>query len=404
MNITRQHYEEYFLLYVDNELNETERKAVENFVQQNPDLQQELIALQQSVVRPDQHLSFDGKASLLKQEPISGLVNESNYEEYFILYGDDELSYEQKEQVEQFVYKHPQYEAEFELVLQARLEPDTLIGFPDKKSLYRSEKERRIPVIRWWYAAAAVLTGLFLVGLTWTFLTPDKTNSPKTAVAVTDKKDSGTKTPQTAGIDQRDTSESPVANDKKEQQAMPQTSAIADVDTQPAKNTSPNKQPVIASNNKQVAKSPVTQRAAPVANDLASATAKKENPLTSKVQQSEKKLPEISNTLTSSSVTLQEATVKQEVKAGTTQIDVKGSGSMALAMANSQKTAATDKLTMATDDEPEYDPFTTAPNKKNRMRGLFRKVSRVFERATNLEPAENNKGAIRIANFEIALK
>ena len=36
MHINRQTYEEFFLLYADGELNGTERKAVEDFVKENP--------------------------------------------------------------------------------------------------------------------------------------------------------------------------------------------------------------------------------------------------------------------------------------------------------------------------------------------------------------------------------
>ena len=45
----------------------------------------------------------------------------------------------------------------------------------------------------------------------------------------------------------------------------------------------------------------------------------------------------------------------------------------------------------------------TTISKKNKLRGVFRKASRIFEKATNIDPTEGDR-ALRIAGFEIALK
>ena len=44
MNINRDNYEEFFLLYADNELSVQEKNAVEDFVRQHPDLEEELVS------------------------------------------------------------------------------------------------------------------------------------------------------------------------------------------------------------------------------------------------------------------------------------------------------------------------------------------------------------------------
>ena len=69
MNINRHNYEEFFLLYVDNELSAAERNAVELFVQQNPDLGEELQLLEQSVVSHDE-IIFEDKQRLLKDNNL----------------------------------------------------------------------------------------------------------------------------------------------------------------------------------------------------------------------------------------------------------------------------------------------------------------------------------------------
>ena len=68
MQINRQSYEEYFLLYADGELNESEQKAVEEFIDQNPDLASELTLIQETVFKPDGTIIFENKESLFKDE------------------------------------------------------------------------------------------------------------------------------------------------------------------------------------------------------------------------------------------------------------------------------------------------------------------------------------------------
>ena len=45
MSINKTNYENYFLLYIDQELSASEQAAVENFVQENPEYANELASL-----------------------------------------------------------------------------------------------------------------------------------------------------------------------------------------------------------------------------------------------------------------------------------------------------------------------------------------------------------------------
>ena len=170
MIITRHNYEEYFLLYVDNELSVQERRMVEAFVRENADLEEELNMIKQSVLRPDKSVVFQNKGQLMKKSSGMEPINELNYTEYFVLYGDDELSVQENDMVEQFVYRNPQFQVEFELIQQARFTPDTSIVFPDKESLYRKEKaERKVVHMSWWRMAAAAVVLLFAGALGWNY-------------------------------------------------------------------------------------------------------------------------------------------------------------------------------------------------------------------------------------------
>ena len=159
MNINRNNYEEYFLLYADKELSTEEKKRVEMFVKQNADLEEEFIMLQQSVVKPDNTIRLTDKNFLFKNE---GFIDETNYKEKFLLYVDNELSLSEIEETEKFVLTNPSLLNEFALLQQVRYEADTSIVFPDKISLYKKEDDTKVIPFRWKALAAAVLLGIGL--------------------------------------------------------------------------------------------------------------------------------------------------------------------------------------------------------------------------------------------------
>ena len=163
MKINRHNYEEFFLLYVDNELQPEERKEVENFVAQNLDLSEELMVLQQTIL-PEADIFFTEKNVLYKKEEGISL---SNYETFFLLYVDKELTGAQNEKVETFVLQHPQLQNDFTLLKKTVAEPESIV-FKGKESLYRSEKTRRIVPLIWLrMGVAAAILGL--IALVWIF-------------------------------------------------------------------------------------------------------------------------------------------------------------------------------------------------------------------------------------------
>lgn len=179
MVINRYNYEEFFLLYVDNELNAHEKTAVENFINQNPDLAQELETLQQATLS-DNIIQFTNKELLYKIEKGISLAN---YEEYFLLSADNELSQQQLTEVENFVLKHPRLQNEFTLLHQMKLEPE-MVPFADRQLLYRHEKERRIIPLFWMRMSAAGIIGIII---TTVVLTNNKSSHDVTALTHSEK-------------------------------------------------------------------------------------------------------------------------------------------------------------------------------------------------------------------------
>src|SRR5579872_5219963 len=117
--ITKENYEEYFLLYIDNELSPAARGAVEKFVEENPQLQEEWEALLQCRVDADRHVVFPGKEALFHEDLLS--------------YVDGELSEERRSEVEAFVRQHPAGEVELQQLLMTVSHPDRSVCFPDKE-------------------------------------------------------------------------------------------------------------------------------------------------------------------------------------------------------------------------------------------------------------------------------
>ena len=173
MNIDRHNYEEYFLLYIDNELSVDQKRRVELFVRENPDLEEELVMLKQSRLIPDESVIFDKKHLLMKEEiaPDSAnnsFINLNNYEQWLILYVDDELNAQERLAVEKFARAHPHVQEEVTIFLQTKLQPEE-IAFPNKEILYKRETTVRVISMQWWkVAVAAVLfisTGITLYSI-----------------------------------------------------------------------------------------------------------------------------------------------------------------------------------------------------------------------------------------------
>ena len=364
ININRHNYEEYFILYMDNELGSEERRQVEVFVQQNADLKEELELLLQSKFTPEPNIVFENKDELLHTTE-SAAINMSNYEEWLMLYIDNELPAKEKMAVENFIALHPAVKTEFDILAKTKLQPEENIIFPDKELLYRKAEKVRVIQIRWWRVAAAAIL-ILGVGVSTFFILNNRKTSSSVPTASQEIKgpDNSTKQPATQKNSVDQTSPS-VANNENKNQATNET-----VKQQPGKTVIPKPEDNIVAIQKNIPSKltePLKKEAPLIAdnaltNNLPSASNNPKAKINTSSSVPDVAINDISNKLIvnqTESTPVTNSTDKSYINTGA-----------------SEKTAAT------------YTSLEEGDNKKTR--GFFRKVTRLFEKTTKINPADND--------------
>jgi hypothetical protein len=387
MNITRHNYEEFFLLYVDKELSAAERKAVDVFVQENPDLQIELDLLQQTIVSAD-NIVLHRKYWLYKEEEITVL------QENLLSYADDELSTADKMAVELLLNTNAAAKAEWSVLQQTKLQPDMAVVFENKQLLYRKEGGKVVGFKWWRVAAAALLLGLgFWAGISVHKNNFQKTNDTdelvnenkikpaqeKRDVPVSNKK-------ETVATLQNETAESPAATTAKPKNIGPDKSVKIPVEKINNQSTITPKQNTTAQNgsNKKpdnnLPKSSLQIINSNGSNEIIVQNVSPSNSNSNRVSGSNDAIAKINPK-------------ENKIKVEDVNVSKTDPNITAIPIVNTDKTA---------EGENNYRYLNVGNNKEKRsaLAGFIRKAKRVLERTTNVKTGEG----LKIAGFEIALK
>lgn len=388
MQITRHNYETFFLLYVDNELSAADKKAVDVFVQANPDLKLELEALLQTVVKADD-IVLSKKDWLYREESITAL------QESLLLYTDDELTAAEKHSVELLLSIDEAAKKEWSTLSKIKLTPDMAVGFPDKKLLYRSEGGRVVGFNWWRVAAAAVLLGI----VTWAgvsvyknkFITPEQNEE----LAGNNKEHLLPSKKETT------TAKSSSAKNNGEQNDEPKETVVADVQkntvTLSTGNDNNNVNAVVHKNNQPANESMVAQVKEKNKNDNNLPKPDFEN---------------INNTSSNQSITANVTPVNNHasrvsgnnaaVVRKTAEDGITGS----IASNENRNNTQPNIIAVAnkeTNDEATGNSYLNVDNDKGKrtsLGGFLRKAKRIIERTTKVNAGDG----IKVAGFEIALK
>lgn len=377
MNINRHNYEEYFILYMDNELGSEDRRMVEVFIQNNPDLKDELDSLLQYKLEPDTSITFSAKEELMKSDGKMPVVL-SNYEEWLILYADNELTAVQKATVDQFIAANPAAKKELELLLKTKLQPET-IEFAHKESLYRKEEKIRPVAFKRWLAAAAIL--LLAAGLTTVIIV---NNKPSGATDGSIAKDAPKTTP--AELPETKASENPVATVKET--------------VSPANNTT------TSGNEKQEAATAIYKQGTnPVAQKTNNIMVDKNNVTNSPVQiKNDAPVVADNNYKPSNNLPLP---VNNPNAIGNTPKDAVVQVTIPDEPNNVQNSLTNTVVTTQNPHPSDIQPASYidegGSGKKNKLRGFFRKVTRTFEKRTKID-ATDGEDRLLIAGLAIKMK
>lgn len=363
--ITKDNYEEFFLLYVDNELTDAEKAEVDSFIEKNPGLKMELQMFLDTRLDMED-VKMEGLENLFRYEE-EGLVNKDNYEEYQVLLVDNELGQKEEIALEKYHETHPEAAANFAWLKKTKL-PDEHIVFPDKRSLYRTEKKPATLIsIRWVrYAAAAVLV---MAGLLW--INSDK---EETAPAI----------------------EQPVA-----QVETPVKDNKDANNTDTLKSETENKE----ANGTNVEEQTNTKALAAAESPVISAT-----PATREQSQAKRTKAEPGNEALASADQQQIAAVdKNETRIRTEDLLLQQTTESATAPApyvqpavakNVKNNYATDALNGAMYNE-EIEPVQEESKQRKGLRGIVRKANRIYNKVTN---PDLDKPLVKVANLEIGLQ
>ncbi len=148
MEISRKNYEIFFLDYLDGKLEGKKIDRFLDFIEQNPDLKEELAGIE-NLKLPEKQIHFDNKKLLYK-------TGQQKTEDFTaVAYMEGDLSELDRNLFLKHFDFHPEQAKELDLLLRTRLQVDETIVFPAKEKLYRRGFSRQL--IYWGSRIAAVL-------------------------------------------------------------------------------------------------------------------------------------------------------------------------------------------------------------------------------------------------------
>jgi len=158
--ITRNNYEEFFLDYIEGEINAPDKVALESFLVQNPDLKKELDEMMGMNIKYEAN-TVSGESDSLKAIPF-----QENFDDFCIAKIEGDLNAYENEAFDKYMASNPNSEKEFYLYLKTKLEADQTIIFKEKKSL--KHRNKGLIIRQFIYTTLAAAASIILLFSIWT--------------------------------------------------------------------------------------------------------------------------------------------------------------------------------------------------------------------------------------------
>ena len=182
INIKRNNYEEYFVDFLDGNLNQAEKEQLFLFLDANPDLKEELENFDGELVIKGDEVSYEKKSILLKKSLLTEVIS-TNFDELCIANLERDLNQVEEKYFQELINEDPKKRKEFEVFKLTKFSCEEAIVFKHKHILKKIAKPR----FKWNYAI--ISTAASIVILTGIYFLLRKQNTPLIEKPITEIKD-----------------------------------------------------------------------------------------------------------------------------------------------------------------------------------------------------------------------
>lgn len=160
-------YEIFALDYIEGNLSMEDSAAFNLFLQNHPEIRNEINNLKNDPINFESDVEFDQKLNLKKEALLNEDINLSNYQNYFVAFHEGDLSDKSKSKVDEFVNQNTSTTEAFTLFSKIRFTLDKTVHYPLKRQL-----KKPTPLV-FLYRGLRVAASLALIlGVSWYFIQP----------------------------------------------------------------------------------------------------------------------------------------------------------------------------------------------------------------------------------------